>query len=257
MNHADRQKALFEGMHDEYERHYFDAHSLEYRRRRVYPRLFAGADLRGKRVAELYCGSGFNSLEIRRMFPGAETVGFDISPPAVRAYRRVVGTDAYELDITSGRPPAAAGRFDCAVCMGGLHHTAHDLPGAFRTVRTLLADGGDLFVYEPNKEFILESVRRLWYRLDRHFDEIGERALSPAELESASGARCRSVSYLGGLAYYLILNSMVLRIPPAAKRLLAGPLIALDGLTDSLPLKRPYPAFVARLAIPPSDGAKS
>ena len=232
-DHAESQKALFERMHDEYERHYFDEQSMAYRRRRIYPHVFAGKDLRGKRVADLCCGSGFNSLEIRRMFPGAETVGFDVSAPAVRAYREFVGADAYEFDATSGQPPAEAGAFDFVVCFGGLHHCVADLPGAFRAIRALLGGKGELLVHEAQAGYFLNGVRKLWYRLDRHFDPSSERAVSLGELESAAGVRARRVRYGGGgLAFYLVYNSMIFRVPRMVKRVISPPLIALDGITE-------------------------
>ena len=247
MDHAESQKALFEGMHDEYERHYFDEQSLAYRRRHVYPHVFAGADLREKRVADLCCGSGFNSLEIRRMFPGAETVGFDVSAPAVAAYREFVKADAYEFDATSGEPPAAAGTFDCVVCLGGLHHCSANLPGTFRSIRALLRDEGKLYVYEPNAECLLNGARKLWYRLGRHFDASSERALAISELESVAGVRAAHAHYGGGgLAYFLVYNSMVFRIPRSVKRVIAPPLIALDALTELIPFKWWHPAFMAQ-----------
>ena len=247
MNHAENQKALYEGMHDEYERHYFDEQSLAYRRRLVYPHVFAGTDLRGKRVADLCCGSGFNSLEIQRMFPGVQTVGFDISAEATRAYRKHVGADAYELDATSGSPPPEAGVFDCVTCFGGLHHCAADLPGTFRSIRALLRNGGELLVYEPNSECFLEGARKLWYRLDRHFDLQSERALSLKELESVAGVRARRFRYGGGgLAYFLVYNSMVFHVPRTLKRVISPPLIALDALTERMPFKQWHPNFTAQ-----------
>ena len=246
MNHAERQKALFERMHDEYERNYFDEQSMAYRRRRMYPQMFAGADLRGKRVADLCSGSGLNSLEIQKMFPGAETVGFDVSAEAVRAYREFTGADAYEFDATSGAPPAEAGEFDCVVCFSGLHHCVADLPGAFRSIRALLGGKGELFVHEANSAFFLNGARKLWYRMDRHFDPSSERAVSLAELESVAQVRARRVHYSGGPAFFLVYNSMVFRVPKLVKRVIAPPLIAADGVLELAQFKWWLPAFVAQ-----------
>ena len=62
----------------DYERHYYDSASMAYRRRYLYTNMFAGMDLNGKRVAELACGTGTNTLEVLKQFPEAEIIGLDI-----------------------------------------------------------------------------------------------------------------------------------------------------------------------------------
>lgn len=98
----DRQRQHYEQIHDDYERHYYDLPSREFRRRFVEDAFFEGLELDGKNVADLACGSGHGSRALLTRFPHARPVGFDISPRACSAYRRNLGLDCHEMDLTVG-----------------------------------------------------------------------------------------------------------------------------------------------------------
>jgi ubiquinone/menaquinone biosynthesis C-methylase UbiE len=91
----------YESIHDDYEDHYYDPWSLEFRRRFVCDVMFGNLDLNGMEVADLASGSGHNSLELIKRFPNVSVTGFDIAPKACQAYRNHLGRDAYELDLTA------------------------------------------------------------------------------------------------------------------------------------------------------------
>ncbi len=248
MTESERQKAHYEAIHDDYEAHYFDAPSMEFREQFIYDVLFEGIDLEGKRVADLASGSGFNSKALKERFPTAETVGFDISARACEAYRRVVGGESYELDLTKGEVPEGVGEFDVAMVIGGLHHCVVDLRATFDTIAKLVKPGGWLLMYEPNEEYLLESARKLWYKFDRYFDADTERALDHADIariasEHFTPADCQ---FMGGPAYFLIYNSLITRIPRAQKERVASRLFDLERLYNRLPGRRWYPYFIAR-----------
>lgn len=238
------QQEHFQRIHDDYSAHYFDGPSMAYRERFIFAPMFAGLDLAGKTVAELACGAGFNSLEVRRRY-GARVFGCDISEPACLAYRSVVGAPAYQVDLTAGVAPSQA---DVAFVIGGLHHCAHALPSTLATIGGMLPAGGRLIVCEPNVNSALQVVREFWYRRDRYFDETSEMALSPEMIHEASAGAFRVdlVRYMGGPAYFLIFNSLILRVPRGVKPLLAAPLFALEGAYNRLPGQRPFPYFIAR-----------
>lgn len=244
---SERQRDHYERIHDAYERHYYDPTSMDYRRRFVFDVLFRGLDLDGKLVADLASGSGHNSLAVLQRFPRARVMGFDISRSACASYRRLVGAEAHELDLTKGPAPAIGA--DAALVVGGLHHCVTDLDGTFRTIAGMLRPGGLLLMYEPSSEFLLEAVRTLWYRHDRYFDAATERALAHHEL-AEQGRRAGFVPvdcvHAGGPAYFLILNSLLFRIPVGAKRYLAPPLVAVERLYNRLPGRRWFPTFLAR-----------
>lgn len=242
-----RQRLHYERIHDEYETHYYDATSMAFRRRFIYDIMFRGLDLNGMDVADLAAGSGHNSCALRERFPQAKVAGFDISSSACESYRRVVGAEAFQLDLTAKNEQHR--RFDVAMIVGGLHHCVADLPATFRTISGLLKPGGLLLMYEPNERYIFEAMRRLWYRHDEFFDAQTEHALdhdSIAELARAHRLEPIECTYSGGPAYFLIYNSLIFRIPIALKRYIARPLFAFEAIYNKLPWRICFPTFVAR-----------
>jgi SAM-dependent methyltransferase len=243
---AEAQQQHYEAIHDDYEAHYYDAASMAYRERFMYRYMYRGIDLAGKDVADLAAGSGYNSLALRARFPGVRVTGFDLSSKACTAYAANVGRPCTQFDLMEGRDPGQ--RFDAAIVVGGLHHCVSNLRGTFATIASLLRPGGLLLVAEPNREFVLERLRQHWYRIDRYFDAETERALEYEELDCVARPDFEriDVTYLGGPGYFLILNSLVTRVPRMLKTVLAPLLLAGDAGYNWLPGKRLFPYFVAR-----------
>lgn len=244
---SERQSAHYDSILGDYDRHYFDSHARHYRERFFYDPLFAGLSLDGKTVLDLACGSGYNSLAILKRFPDARVGGIDISPEACAAYERVVQRSAHRLDLTDPAavlPPPA----DVAVVIGGLHHCANELGSTLDNISRLIVAGGWLLLAEPNAEFFLNAVRRSWYRHDRYFDAETERPLCYSELLDLGSSRFRPVEvrYMGGLGYFLVLNSLLFRLPHGLKRAISRPLSAFDGWYNRLGGKAPFPYFIAR-----------
>jgi SAM-dependent methyltransferase len=231
---------------DDYDRHYYDRHSLEYRETFILQPLLDGLDLRGKRVADLASGSGETTAYLARTFPGIQMTGFDVSPKACQRFRDKTGFPAVEFDLTAGRFDGEP--FDAAVIMGGLHHCAANLPHALATVATMLRPGAHFLMFEPNRDYVLESARRLWYRVDRYFDDANEMALSHDALIDAGGGAfaCEQVRYFGGPAFFLVYNSLVFRIPHWTKRLISPALLRSERVYNQLPGRAPFASFTAR-----------
>ena len=237
----------YDNILSDYERHYYDEASMAYRRRYIYPTMFEDVNLNGKRVAELACGSGHNSLDMLQLFPEADVFGLDISPKSVEAYQERVGRPCYVCDLTAQNatlPPAV----DVAFVVGGLHHCVNDLPSTIENLRRLVCPGGTLIMVEPNAAFVLNAVRKAWYAGDKWFHEQEEAPLYHDEiLRMTVGAfEGETVRFLGGPAYFLVLNSLILRIPRPLKRLMAKPLFLLDDVYNLLPGTAPFPMFIAR-----------
>jgi len=243
---SNNQARHYDDILDDYDRHYYDRHSLEYRERFILQPLLDGLDLRGKRVADLASGSGETSAYLARTFPSIELTGFDVSSEACRRYRAKTGQRALQLDLTNelyaGEP------FDAAIIMGGLHHCAADLPHTLAVVATMLRPGGSFLMFEPNRDYMLESARRVWYRWDRYFDAANETALShDALLKAAVGAfRCDRLRYFGGPAFFLVYNSLVFRIPHRAKSIISRPLLEAEALYNRMPGRSLFASFTAR-----------
>ncbi|HET9387419.1 MAG TPA: class I SAM-dependent methyltransferase [Gemmatimonadales bacterium] len=236
-----RQKAHYERIHEEYEAHYYDEHSLRYRERFFLDPLFAGLDFNDRDVLDVASGSGHNTVLLRRRFPRLRAAGVDISEAACSGYRRTTGFDAVQGDLT--RPLSLSRQFDAAMVIGGLHHMVVNLPQAVDNLAAFVKPGGWLLMMEPSADSILEGARALWYRQDRFFDAPTERGLSHGELLALAGERFRAerVRYIGGPAYFVIYNSLVLRVPLRAKGWIA-PFV--------FPLERAFNAFNSRLTAP-------
>ena len=228
------QQQHYERIHDAYAAHYYDATSLEYRRRFILDVLFEGADLSGQHVVDLASGSGFNSLLVRDRWPTVRLEGLDISNSACADYVRYTGNPAHRIDLTA-ECIGLDTRFDAACMIGGLHHCTNDLSAALRNVARLVRPGGEFFFYEPNAAYFLQRVRDIWYKRDDLFDETSERALDHDELVSQAAGLFAPMrlKYLGGPAYFVILNSLVLRVPLSTKRWLAKPLFGCEWIWNA------------------------
>jgi SAM-dependent methyltransferase len=246
MDSSTRQAAHYDRILRNYEKHYYDRYSLQYREQFILNPLLEGVDLTGMRVADLASGSGYTSLWLIERFPGVEVTGFDISPEACRRYREVVGRDCHELNLTAGY--TAGQIFDAAIIMGGLHHCVSNLPGALATIANMLRPGGTLMMFEPNRDYVLEFARRLWYRFDTYFDAETEAALSHNVLlqYARSAFMPRKVAYFGGPAFYLVYNSLVFRMPQRVKAAVSPALLGLERIFNRLPGRWMFAAFVAQ-----------
>jgi SAM-dependent methyltransferase len=240
------QKAHYEAIHDEYERHYYDATSLDYRRRFIFKPALKGLDLNGARIADVASGSGWNTVLMREAVPSASFHGFDISGPACRAYSENTGFPATECDLSTYKHQGE--KFDAAIVIGGLHHMVNDLAASTATIADMVKPSGYLIAYEPNANFFLNRVRNAWYKADRYFEEETERALSLDELKGhfAGKMELLDTRAMGGPSYIAILNSLVMRIPMAAKKPLASILSIGEVAYNALPGSAPFPAFLSR-----------
>ena len=260
MSKINRQKQLFEGLHSKYQAHYFDESSMRYRERFIYGPLFAGLDLNDSLVADLACAGGQNTLALRDLFPRVRAVGIDISKKAVLEYRQTTGWAGHVMDLTL--PNLAPLTVDVAIVIGGLHHCVADLPQTLLNIASMVRPGGHLLMLEPNSRYALESLRRVWYRFDQQVDALSEHALDHSEIAEQAKPYFDpvQVNYLGGPAYFLILNSMMTRVPLSLKPLLAPPLFYLESLHTRIPYRWAHSLFAAqwrRTEIPVSDDASS
>jgi SAM-dependent methyltransferase len=245
-----RQEALYEAIHDDYSRNLYDAPSTAYRDRFIHAPMFAGLDLNGAVMAEVMCGDGPATTYVKERFPAAACHGYDLSPAACAAYSARTGFTAVRHDIIGGALPPAA--FDVVAVVGGLHHVVADLDAVVANIHGSLKPGGVFTMMEPNRDYVLEIVRRVWYRFDRYFDERSEAALSYPELSARFGALFeeRAVTYGGGPAYFLVLMNMVFRIPQSWKRLYAPALMLAERAWRSVPVRQTQAFFVAQWVKP-------
>lgn len=245
-----RQSQHYDAIHDAYARHYYDPTALAYRERFILDPLLSGLSLDGCRVADLACGDGYTSLSLRERFSTVDLVGFDVSEAAVRRYRERVCAPCYRTDMASNEFPRVReelGQFDVAIVIGGLHHCGHHLTQVLFNISSLLKDNGLLLMMEPNQRFAGERLRRAWYAFDRYFEEEDEIALDhDALIGSAEDFTLETVKHFGGPAYFMILNSLLFRLPPSAKPVLMKGLFPIESQFNRLPFRWMFPAFIAR-----------
>ena len=246
MDDFNPQAAHYDRILSDYDRHYYDRYSTEYRERFILEPLLQGIDLSGQAVADLASGSGHTSQYLVRRFPGIQVSGFDVSAEACAAYQRRVGRPSRQFDLTRHQP--APGIFDTCIIMGGLHHCVADLPATLENIYGMLKPGGRLLMFEPNRQYVLQGARAFWYRRDRYFDAANEQALAHDELLKLAGGRFRSegVRYFGGPAFFLVYNSLLFRMPSGFKSATSRVLLGLEALYNRLPGRWLHSSFTAR-----------
>lgn len=240
-----RQKELFERIHEKYYLSTGDKYARAYKEEYILRAMNALLQ-DSSEILELACGQGEATGWIIQNNPLAKISGCDISETAAADYRYLHSRPCLVADLT--KPVHVEDRYDSLIVMGGIHHLVKDLDVAFENFRRLLKPGGRLIMAEPSSDYILNPIRRIWYRLDKsHFDSSTEAAISHEKLhrEHGKGFSIVHVNYFGGPAYFLLTLNIFLRIPNGSKQFLAPPLLAIERLFNRLPGKLPFAAFVS------------
>jgi SAM-dependent methyltransferase len=238
------QKEHYDQISFEYESHYSDASSREYRRRFIYEPMFAGLNLSGMRVLDAMCGSGQTTEYL--LSRNALVTGLDISTEAIARFRALwQNCEAACRSLLDSR--LESNSFDCVVVVGGLHHIHPNVSEAVREIHRVLKPGGYFCFMEPHRGSIADIVRQFWYKHDRFFSD-NEAAIDVGALQDEffSHFTFRTVQYLGNLAFLLVLNSLIFRIPLRAKPFYSSALMALESLVSKAQRKLSSCFVVAR-----------
>jgi SAM-dependent methyltransferase len=226
------QKLHYDRIGSEYESHYGDPCSQEYRERFINEPMFEGIDLRGLEVLEAMCGSGQTTEFL--LSKGATVTGLDISTDEINSFqRRWPGSDAKCGSILNSG--FASGSFDCVAIVGGLHHLHPHLSEAVQEIHRILKPGGRLCFAEPHQGSLPDRVRAFWYKHDDLFAS-NEASIDLASLknEFSSAFSFDKEEYLGNVAYLLVLNSMIFRLPLKLKRWYTPVLLHSEALINKL-----------------------
>jgi ubiquinone/menaquinone biosynthesis C-methylase UbiE len=227
------QRVYFDRIADEYAAHYDDEYSREYRNRYLHAPMFEGIDLRGRRALDGMCGSGALTAYMRDR--GARVVGLDISAGALRHYKKSY-PDAETVEasfLKTGLPDASV---DVVAVVGGLHHLQPHVREALDEAHRILRPGGYFVFTEPEAWTLPDVLRRLWYKVDRRYFAANEAAVNlKASLQGKETQfELVRVHRGGGLAYFLVLNSLVFRMPRRLKATVSRPLLRIDRLIERL-----------------------
>ena len=143
------------------------------------------------------------------------------SQPACDDYKRIVKADAFVWDITEERINNI--KYDYVIVFGGLHHCINDLNSTFKNIFNMLNDNGKLIMVEPNKKFIFDFVRIIWYKIDNYFESNTEDSLNHFKLLNIQKDKFKldTIKYFGGPSYFLIYNSLIFRLPIFLKPLIS------------------------------------
>ena len=188
----------------EYEAHYSDACSLDYRRQFIYRPMFQGLNLRGMKVLDAMCGSGQTTEYL--LESKADVTGLDISDVVVDSFKtRWSGCEALCRSLLDSGVPDAS--FDCVVIVGGLHHIHPHVSRAVKEIHRILKPGGYFCFMEPHSGSFPDVIRKFWYKHDRFFSE-NEAAIDIGSLEKEFVAdfAFKRVEYLGNLGFLLVLE---------------------------------------------------
>lgn len=230
-----QQQEHYDKIAADYETHYSDEWSVEYRRRFIYEPMFDGLNLAGMQVLDAMCGSGQTTSYL--LTRGASVTGLDISNEVVDTFQsRWTSANAVKRSLLdSGLPDNS---FDCVAVVGGLHHIHPNLKAAVREIHRVLKPGGHFCFMEPHSGSLPDIVRRIWYRFDRYFSD-NEAAIDVSLLQKDFGHsfELKKVKYLGNVAFLLVLNSLIFRIPPGSKRFFAPLLMKLEPWLNKLQTK--------------------
>ena len=230
------QKEHFNRIAPLYEAHYGDPFSIRYRHVFLEAPMFKGMDLRGLDVLDAMCSGNGPARYLRRY--GARVTGLNISESAIRHFKGQ-WSDSAALCASILDSGFRDGVFDCVVVAGGLHHLHPHVEDGIREIYRILKPGGYFCFYEPHKGSAPDVVRRRWYRTDRYF-AVNEAAIDLPALKRRFKGLFRFVTeeYGGNIAYLLVFNSMIFRIPLAWKRKYAPSLLRLEALLEKRQGKR-------------------
>ena len=230
-----QQQQHYDTIAADYEAHYSDEWSVEYRRRFIYEPMFAGLNLAGLQVLDAMCGSGQTTSYL--LARGANVTGLDISTEVIDTFQSR-WTDASAVKrslLDSGLPDNS---FDCVAVVGGLHHIHPNVKAAVREIHRVLKPGGHFCFMEPHSGTLPDVVRKVWYRFDRFFsDNEAAIDISALQRDFRESFELRKVNYLGNVAFLLVLNSLIFRIPPKSKKFFAPLLMKLEPLINTFQTK--------------------
>jgi len=235
-NNDELQKSHYDEIAFQYQKHYDCPLSRKYRNRFIYEPMFNGSDLSGKYVLEAMCGSGQATDYL--LSKGCHVTGLDISSSMIKLFKkRWLNCEAICRSFFDNGIKDES--FDCVVIIGGLHHLQPRVNEAINEVYRILKPGGHLYFIEPNSGSIPNVIRTFWMKVDPFFEK-NEKAIDLKYLQRKHSSQFEFAKtiYGGGIAYLLILNSMVLRIPLFIKPLMVSMAMFIESTFKLLQGKR-------------------
>lgn len=240
MSTTQLQKEHYNRIYEDYMSHYFDKSSMKYREKFIHPYLYDVNIGANEMVLDAMCGPGTSTAVLLSLGVSKSSImAQDFSDQFVEVYRnKYPGIDARCESICE--TTYADNTFDRIFITGGLHHLPPSLEQGLAEMVRILKPGGRIYAMEPLAESIWDIARKAWYKRDSYFEENEETVkLSEIIRLSKGKLEMKTVRYLGGPGYIIILNSLILRIPKSLKKLLTPGLILFDKFYNAL-----FPRFL-------------
>lgn len=224
------QKDHYNAISSKYAEHYGDAWSQKYRYKFINAPMLENIDLSGSHVVDALCGNGETTGYL--LDKGAYVTGIDISQKEIERFNKsfpgCIGKCASILSTG-----LESNFYDCVVVVGGLHHLHPNVITAIKEIHRILKIGGYFCFMEPHKNSFPDQVRKFWYQHDSLFAE-NEAAIDLISLKNEFSDKFNFIKedYKGNLAYLLVLNSLVFRVPLRAKPFYSPFLIKAESIIE-------------------------
>jgi ubiquinone/menaquinone biosynthesis C-methylase UbiE len=228
-----RQKELFDQKAGLFEAHYSDKYTEQYRRDFVYNPMTEGIDLKGKKVLEALCGSGQATPFF--LEKGAQITGLDISEKLIESFRnKFPQCEAICSSVFDNNIPDSS--YDVVSIIAGLHHLHPRVDECVEEVYRILKPGGYFIFMEPQSGSLPDIFRKIWYRIDRSYFEENEGSVDIDHLKKRFSGRFKfnRIRHTGFLAFLLVYNSYVFRMPLGWKKYYSPFLLKLDKMVEPL-----------------------
>ena len=201
----------------EHSKHYNDKYTQMYRNEFMRAPLFKDK-LKDIYILDAMCASGIETGYLIEL--GAEVVGVDISKKNAEEYTKRWGKPCYLNSIH--KTSFSDNTFDAVYICGGLHHVLPLLRETISEIYRILKPGGYFYFIEPNKDTWVNQLRKIWYKMDNKFTEDEEAISYQNTLKPhlSIGFEEKSLNFGGNIAYIIIGQSLVLRIPQHYKNIL-------------------------------------
>lgn len=228
----DLQKKHFDSIAVKYAAHYGDTWSQRYRRQFMNDPMLGSISLSGANTIEAMAGGGETTAYL--LEKGARVTGVDISQEQMDLFHnRFPNCEARCASMLS--TGLASNSYDCVVVLGGLHHLHPNLDGAIQEIHRVLKTGGYFCFVEPHKGAFPDWIRQLWYKSDNLFAE-NEAAIDVEALKTRWSSQFTFLKeeYKGNIAYLLVYNSLIFRIPLGLKPLYSPFLLKMESLVERI-----------------------
>jgi ubiquinone/menaquinone biosynthesis C-methylase UbiE len=226
------QKNHFNRIASKYLEHYDDLWSQKYRYKYINEPMFENIQLSGMKVVEGMCGFGATTGYL--LSKGAYVTGIDISENMINIFRKkwpnctALCTSILETGLESES-------FDCVTVVGGLHHLHPKVKESIQEIHRILKVGGFFCFLEPHKGSLMNLFRSYWYKLDKLFADNEEAIdLEALKMNFSSKFDFIKEEYKRNIAYLLVFQSLIFRMPLKLKSIYSPSLMWLESIIEKV-----------------------